>query len=141
VIVIDTNLFSEYMSARPAPEVEAWRATVHPADVHITTITRAEVRQGVGLLPDGRRRDVLEERAERALVALTPRTLPFDNAAADRYGEIVARWVRFGRPITALDAQIAAIALAHHAAVATRDVGRFADTGVRVIDPWNFSRG
>ncbi len=136
MIVIDTNVLSEYMSARPAPEVEAWRATIHPADVYITSITRAEVRQGVESLPPGRRRDALGERVDRALTALTPRTLPFDTVAADRYGEIVARRSRLGRPISALDAQIAAIALAHHAAVASRDVGGFADTGVRVIDPW-----
>ncbi len=41
-----------------------------------------------------------------------------------------------GRPISQFDAQIAAIARAHQAAVATRNVADFSGCGIDVIDPW-----
>src|SRR5690554_5006454 len=126
------------MSPRPAPEVEAWRATLRPADVYLTAITRAEIRQGIERLPADQRRAQLGERAERALAALEPRTLPFDAVAADHYGEIVAERSRSGRPISVLDAQIAAIAVAHRAVIATRDVRSFENVGAQIVDPWNF---
>ena len=137
MIIIDTNVFSEYMSAAPAPAVERWRAVIRASDVYLTTVTRAEIRQGIAMLPPGRRRDAVKERADRVLEMLAARTLAFDAVAADRYGEIVAERARRGRPIAVLDAQIAAIAASHHASVATRDSGGFEGTGVHVINPWS----
>ena len=64
------------------------------------------------------------------------RTLVFDTAAADRFGEIAARRRRMGRPISTADAQIAAIALVHRAAVATRNIRDFEGVGLRLVDPW-----
>ena len=64
------------------------------------------------------------------------KVLPFDDVAADYYGEILAIRRRAGRPIAILDAQIAAIALAVEAELATRDAGGFDGCGLRVIDPW-----
>jgi predicted nucleic acid-binding protein len=59
------------------------------------------------------------------------RVLPFDEAAADHYAEIVTGRRREGRPIEAFDAQIAATALVAGAELATRDVG-----GLTLINPW-----
>ena len=64
------------------------------------------------------------------------RVLPFDRVAASAYAEIGAERRRLGRPIGTLDAQIAAIARAHGAAVATRNVADFTDCGIDVVDPW-----
>lgn len=41
-----------------------------------------------------------------------------------------------GRPTEAIDALIAACAIARGAAVATRNAGDFVPMGVPVIDPW-----
>ena len=41
-----------------------------------------------------------------------------------------------GRPISQFDCQIAAIARANHAAMATRNARDFAACGIQVIDPW-----
>jgi hypothetical protein len=64
------------------------------------------------------------------------RVLPFDRDAARVYAEIAAHRFARGRPISQFDCQIAAIARARGATVATRNVKDFADTGVDVIDPW-----
>jgi predicted nucleic acid-binding protein len=65
------------------------------------------------------------------------RCLPFDAAAARLYGRIVAARTRAGRPISAEDAQIAATALSHGHALATRNVADFVGIeGLEVVNPW-----
>ena len=64
------------------------------------------------------------------------RVLAFGSDAAAAYAHIAADRRRAGRPISHFDAQIAAIALANGASVATRNVDDFADCGVEVLDPW-----
>jgi hypothetical protein len=64
------------------------------------------------------------------------RVLPFDEAAAGYYAEIVAARRRKGRPIEAFDAQIAATARVAGAGLATRDIGDFAGCGLTVMNPW-----
>jgi toxin FitB len=65
-----------------------------------------------------------------------PRYSPFDDSATAHYAAILDLRRRAGRPMTTLDAQIAAIALAAGAAVATRNVGDFEGCGVAIINPW-----
>ena len=64
------------------------------------------------------------------------RMLVFDVAAALKYGRLKAMRQSAGRPLAQIDGMIAAIALAHGAALATRDVGDFADLGLELIDPF-----
>jgi predicted nucleic acid-binding protein len=136
VIVLDTNIVSEAMRRDPSPELVAWSATVHPGEIYLTAITRAEIRYGIERLPAGKRRKALAAKAERHLAAFSDRTLPFDNPAADLYGLIVAERERAGRPISHEDAQIAAIARARGATVATRDTAGFDGVGLRIVNPF-----
>ena len=64
------------------------------------------------------------------------RVLPFDREAARAYAAIAAARRAAGRPISQFDCQIAAIARANAAAVATRNTGDFGGCGLGVIDPW-----
>ena len=70
-------------------------------------------------------------------LALPAGPAPFDSPAAKAYADIVAQRRTAGRPIAEADCQIAAIALALGAPVATRNVKDFDGCGVRVINPWN----
>lgn len=66
------------------------------------------------------------------------RVLPFDAAAARRYGPIKAARRALGRHHDhAFDLQIAAIAAHWKFAVATRDVSDFVGAGVELINPWD----
>ena len=65
---------------------------------------------------------------------------PFDAAAAVWYATIVAQRDRLGFPIDDFDGQIAAICRTHGAALATRNVKDFEETGIDVIDPWQQSQ-
>jgi hypothetical protein len=62
--------------------------------------------------------------------------LVFDIPAARAYGPILAVRKTKGRPIDEFDAQIAAIAKANGATLATRNTSDFEDCGIQVVNPW-----
>ena len=136
MIVLDTNVVSELMRATPSTEVVAWLRDQPAGSLLTTAVTVAEIRYGLERLPDGRRAAELRRIADETLGAFAGQVLPFDLDAANRYGVLVAERERAGRPMSALDAQIAAICLSRGASLATRNVKDFAGTGVEVQDPW-----
>lgn len=137
MIVLDTIIVSELLRPAPAAQVEAWLAAQDGALVYFTAAGEAELRQGVAILPAGRRRTALYGAIEGILEEdFLGRILPFDRAAARAYAAIAAERRAAGRPISQLDCQIASIAHAHHAAVATRNTGDYEGCGIKVIDPW-----
>ncbi len=136
MIILDTNVVSEAMKVQPSVKVEAWTKTQDPAAVFITTITQAEIFYGIECLPDSRRREHLRSMSEKVLAQFEGRILSFDKDAARHYSHVVVRRERAGRPISDLDAMIAAIARTHRASVATRDISGFHGCGVDLINPW-----
>ena len=91
MIVIDTNVVSELMRAAPSDAVLAWFGRHDAADFHISAVTEAELRRGVAILPEGRRRDALADAID-AMVAedFADRVLPFDGAAAAAFAAVFA---------------------------------------------------
>jgi predicted nucleic acid-binding protein len=137
MIVLDTNVLSE--ATRPAPQqrVLDWLAAQSAVTLFTTTISEAELLYGVASLRGGRRRSALAEALRRMLSEdFSGRVLAFDRAAAREFAVIAVARKSKGRPISTFDVQIAAIARAHRAAVATRNVGDFEGCGVDIIDPW-----
>ena len=137
MIVLDTNVVSELKRTEPHASVVGW-VDSQPADrLFITAITVAELFYGVTRLADGRRKRELAGIIEAVVEAdFAERVVSFDDVAARHYADIAAGRERAGRPISMVDAQIAAICRSHAAIVATRNVGDFAGTGVAVLNPW-----
>src|SRR6516164_1899062 len=133
MFILDTNILSAIMSARPAPEVAAWIAGQPEDALFTTTICQAEILAGLAVMPESRRRVALET-AARAIFAddFNGRVLPFDAAAAAAYAAIFTARRRAGRPTAPLDLMIAAVARANAAGVVTRDIGSFEDCGVHL---------
>ena len=137
MVVIDTNVISELMRPTPDSAVMAWFSRQHSADLHLTAVSEAELRAGAAILPAGRRRDRLAAEVDAVVREdFAGRVLPFDSAAARTYAAIAASRRSVGRPILEADCQIAAIARARGAAVATRNGADFENCGIDVIDPW-----
>ena len=137
MIRLDTNVLAELARPAPSSAVLAWIAARNRSDLARTTITEAELRFGVALLPDGARRVALTAAVERLLVeGLGGRILPFDRLAVQAYAGIAAARRAAGRPVGTADGQIAAIARASGASLATCNGADFIDCGVAVIDPW-----
>lgn len=137
MIVLDTNVLSELLRPAPSRQVERWLSSQDGETVYFTAVGEAELRHGVAILPAGKRRMSLSRAIEGILEEdFRERVLPFDRAAARAYAAIAAQRRAAGRPISQLDCQIAAIARAHDAAVATRNKDDFGGCGIDVIDPW-----
>lgn len=137
MIVLDTNVISEAMSSSPNPTVSRWLSD-HPTSLlFTTTISLAEILYGIEQLPKGKRRSGLLLAAENMFSKLfAERVLTFDEPAARVFAPIAVHRRSTGRPITLFDAQIAAIARANGAALATRNTADFEHCGVRVVNPW-----
>ncbi len=137
MIVLDTNVISEPMRAKPEEAVLAWLNAQSDVGLFTTSITVMELRFGLERLPDGKRKSDLWEVLDFTLSRLVgPRILVFDAPAAAEAARIAASAASAGAPIGQADAQIAAIARIHGFAVATRDTGPFEGAGLSVINPW-----
>jgi len=137
MIILDTNVLSALMRKAPEAPVVAWLDRQPAESVWITSITLFESRLGLALLPKGRRRQALEAAFSRLLEEdLENRVLDFDGAAATESASLAAERQKAGRPVDMRDTQIAGIALARHATLATRNVRHFRDLKVPVVDPW-----
>jgi predicted nucleic acid-binding protein len=138
MIVLDTNVLSELMKAKPAPSVVAWVAKQAATELFTTAVTEAEIFYGIELLARGKRREALLAAAEAMFTEdLSGRILGFESDAARVFSKIAAHRRTLGTPISHADAQIAAIARVRGAKLATRNKQDFADCGLDVIDPWN----
>lgn len=138
MIILDTNVISELMRAQPSERVLSWMSEQDGANLYIASVTAAELRLGVALLPAGKRQGDLSEALEEMLSEeFRDRVLPFDAQAAHAYAAIVVVRRSLGAPISAFDAQIAAIAAVHGARLATRNIRDFVDCGITLINPWD----
>ncbi|WP_367026081.1 type II toxin-antitoxin system VapC family toxin [Methylococcus sp. ANG] len=138
MILVDTNVVSELMKAKPDAIVLGWLDGQSRSDLFTSAITQAEIELGIALLPDGKRRAALASAADAMFAEdFAGAVLPFDAGAARHYAMLVAHRTRVGRPITVEDAQIAAIALRHGLTLATRNLRDFQEIAeLALIDPW-----
>jgi len=139
MILLDTNVLSEFMRPNPAAQVVAWLDAQPPGEIFISAVSRAEIELGLALMPVGKRQASLSLAAQAMFKEdFAGRCLPFDDIAAGYYATIVAGRTRIGRPISVEDAQISAIALANQMSLATRNTRDYAQIGALVmVNPWD----
>lgn len=138
MILLDTNVLSELMRAKPAPQVLEWVDAQPVGDLVITSITVAEILYGIARMPDGKRKQELLDVASVMFDEdFAGNILPFDADAAVHYAEIAAETEAKGRVVDMADAQIAAIGRLHDAVIATRNIRHFETLGVALVDPWS----
>jgi predicted nucleic acid-binding protein len=138
VILLDTNVISAFMKPESDAAVASWLDTQPPESIWTTAITVFEIRAGLEILAPGRRRQSLEDAFARALKeAFDGRIVPFDESSAQAAGRIAAARRKVGRSLEVRDVQIAGIAIARKAAIATRNVRHFEGLGLELINPWS----
>ena len=116
----------------------AWFEAQPADDLYIPVVTLGELIRGIVQMPDGRRRDALDRWVREDLpLQFQGRILPFDEATAVIWGEMVGAAGRRGRPLPILDAQIGATAIRHGLVLATRNVTDFRAMNVAVFNPWD----
>lgn len=136
--LIDTNVLSELMRDSPAPQVLDWFASQTANQMQTSAVTHAEILAGIALLPAGKRRDAMARAASQIFEEdFFGRCIDFGGQAVGHYALVRAQRQLAGRPIDTADAQIAAIALAAHLTLVTRNTKDFEGIdGLEVINPW-----
>lgn len=135
MILLDTNVVSDIVKMKRHPKIEAWIDAHDARALWISSITVAELRLGIELMADGRKKSELRLAIDRAIHLFDHQCAPFDALAAHEFARIVAGRRQIGRPIGALDAQIAAIAITTGFSLATLNLDDFDEIrGLKVID-------
>ncbi len=138
MIILDTNVVSEFMTSQPDNSVLQWLNEQTPSQLYLTAITIAEIAYGLGAMPEGKRQQFLSERFEEFVkLGFTGRILPFDAPAARFYGDIMSHRKAIGRPMSTFDGQIASIAKSTGFSLATRNVKDFKECNIEVINPFS----
>ena len=133
--MVDTNVLSERVQPVPSPKVMGW--LVEQDDLVVSAISVGEIRRGALALPTGRRRENLLAQIDSLFAEHVSRILAYNGPCARLYAHLHARRRSLGRPLAVEDGMIAATAIIHSAAIATRNVADFEDLGLEIIDPWN----
>jgi predicted nucleic acid-binding protein len=134
--LLDTNIISNVTRPVPSGALVAWMAEQPDENLFISSLTIAEIRRGVLEKPAGKKRHELESwftGSEGPQALFAGRVLPFDEAAALIWAQLMAAGTAMGRSRSALDMIIAAIAEANDCVVVTDNERDFA--GVEIINP------
>ena len=131
--LVDANVLSEATKSAPAAKVVDWLKR-HEAELAVDPIILGEIRFGILLLPDGKRRQRLLRWFKQGVAKLT--CLPWGAATGLRWAKLLADLRAAGEAMPIKDSMIAATALVHGLTVVTRNVRDFKKAGVKVIDPF-----
>lgn len=132
--LLDTNVISEVGKRRRDPRAMRWIDALPSEASYVSVLTLGEIRFGVETMGDAARRRRLLSWLERDVMEwFEDRILPIDLAVADRWARLRAS---AGRPLPLVDSLLAATALQHGLALATRNEDDFRFPGLEVINPW-----
>lgn len=134
--LLDTNIISNLVKPRPSESLLAWMAAQKDEDLFIASLTVAEIRRGILEKPKGKKRDALDAwffGAEGPQALFAGRVLAFDDKAGLIWARLMAEGKAAGRPRSALDMIIAAIAGANECVVVTDNEKDF--PGLPIVNP------
>jgi len=128
--MLDTNICSYVLRSRPA-SVKQRFDEAGPEALCISSVVLAELLYGAARHPAGAviRREIRDFVSRLAV-------LPWDEAAADHYGDLRAGLERHGRPLGAMDLLIAAHARSRGATLVSNDVRHFERVEGLLVANW-----
>lgn len=134
--LLDTNILCAVIRPAPPASLLEWMAVQADDDLFIAALTVAEISRGILELPQGRKREALEAwfagpEGPQALFA--GRILTFDDRAALVWARLMAEGKAAGRPRSALDMIIAAVAETNGCVVVTDNERDF--VGIALVNP------
>ncbi len=134
--LLDTNIISNVTKPNPSTALLAWMAEQTDNDLFISALTVGEIRRGLLEKSAGKKRALLEawfvgREGPQALFA--GRVLAFDEKAGLIWAQLMADGTARGRPRSALDMIIAAIAEVNGCVVVTDNEKDF--TGLKFVNP------
>ncbi|QTR48079.1 type II toxin-antitoxin system VapC family toxin [Thiothrix litoralis] len=137
MILLDTNVISELMKAKPEVNVLAWADQQLDTDLYFSAISKGEIEWGIALLVDGKRKQLLADAAIEVFAMFEGRCLDYTCDVSPFYVAIAMYSKQVGRPMSVEDMLIAAVAQANDAVLATRNVTDFDFLpGLLLVNPW-----
>jgi predicted nucleic acid-binding protein len=134
--LLDTNIISNVTKPEPSESLLAWLSEQADENLFIASLTIAEIWFGILEKPAGRKRAQLESwfaGPEGPQSLFAGRVLPFDEKAGLIWARLMAEGIKAGRPRSALDMILAAVAEANHCIVVTDNERDF--VGLKFINP------
>jgi toxin FitB len=134
--LLDTNIISNAVKPVPSRALLEWMEEQLDEYLFISSLSLAEIRRGVLEKPAGKKRRELEQwfdGPEGPQALFRGRVLAFDEKAALIWGRLMAEGTAAGKPRSALDTVVAAIAAANDCVVVTDNDKHF--PGAKVINP------
>ena len=137
MFLIDTGAISELCRLAPNAQVVAWFNAQDEESLYLSVIVLGEIQKGIRKLQDADKRVKLESWLNKELLPrFQGRILTIDASVAAVWGNTMAENELLARPAPAVDALIAATAIAHNLTVVTRNTKDFANFRVPTINPW-----
>jgi toxin FitB len=132
--LLDTNIISEIRKGGDCnPHAAAWYDSIDEDSIYVSVLVLGEIRKGIERVrstnPDRAR--ALEKWLYMLSRDFADRILPIDLAVADEWGRMSAK-----RPVSTVDALLAATAKVHEMVLATRNIADVADLGAKVLNPF-----
>ena len=136
--LLDTNIVSELMKARPNRHVTNWVESTPEFLLYLSVLTIGEVRKGIDTLGDtDPKRAALQSWLDRDVrIRFAQRILPIDDAVAERWGQLEAAARKHRITLPNIDAQMAATALHYNLTFVTRNSADVESTGVATFNPF-----
>lgn len=135
--LLDTNVLSEATRPQPDQQVERWLSARPTHTLFVSVISVAEIRKGILLLPEGKKRTNLTDWLQMELLpAFSGRILPLGNDEMTEWAILQAEAQKTGHVLPVIDSLIAATARFHKLTLATRNIPDFQHCAVMTFNPW-----
>ncbi len=135
--LLDTNILSELRRPKPERKVLAFVAA-QPLDLlYISTVTLAEIRFGIELLPEVARRSELNDwLAHKVRPMFEQRILSITEDIILKWRMMVEEGRKVGHTFSQPDLIIAATGQHHGLTIVSRDTADYVKAQVTVFNPW-----
>ena len=135
--LLDTNILSELRRPKPEPKVVAFIAAQSLEELHISTVTLAEIRFGIEVLPEVTRRSELNNwLTHKVRPMFEHRVLPISEDIMLKWRLLVDEGRKIGHTFSQPDLIIAATGHHHGLTIVSRDTSDYVKARVNVFNPW-----
>ncbi len=134
--LLDTNVVSEQSKPNPDAQVLQWLERQKVFETYLSIITICEIEQGIQLLGNTKRAQVLEIWLEKLEFEFSDHILGITRDVAKTWAVMSSKAIKAGRTLSYLDSMIAATAISHDLTIVTRNTSDFSSVTKKLINPW-----